>query len=339
MTRTLLTPSSRAIASRRLILALVLLLAISLVVAGIWLAFRPVAGLVQGMADADSLKISAKVSARIASLHVHEGERVTAGQHLFTLDSPEVEAKYRQASALLDAARAQADKATEGARNEQIRAAEANWRRAKAASDLAVTTAARLENLYREGVVTRQKRDEARMQATSAAAMTEAARAQYDEAGTGARQEDKDAANAQVRQAEAAVAEVEAAREETLGMAPTSGEISKRLADVGELVPAGYPVFTLIDIDNLWVSFTLREDQFGGVNMGRTLHGDIPALGLTAVPFNVYFISPAGEFATWRATRQSAGYDIKSFEVRARPQQAVAGFRPGMSVLFSWPQP
>ncbi len=323
----------------RLLLLLAVSLALAVVLVGLWLAFRTTTGLVQGMADADAIKVSAKIPARIAELHVSEGERVTAGQRLFTLGSPEVEAKLRQATAMLDAARAQADKATEGARTEQIRAAEANWQRAKTASDLARTTATRLDRLHNEGVISRQQRDEALAQASAAEALTKAARAQYDEALAGARREDRDAADAQVRQAEAAVAEVTAARNETLGVAPASGEVSKRLADVGELVPAGYPVFTLVDIDNMWVSFTLREDQFSGVNMGSVIKGDIPALGLTGVDFAVYFINPAGDFATWRATRQSAGYDVKSFEVRARPVTPVANFRPGMSVLFPWPQP
>ena len=323
----------------RLLLLLIVFLALAVVIVGLWLAFRTTTGLVQGMADADSVKVSAKIPARIAELHVREGERVTAGQHLFTLDSPEVEAKFRQATAVLDAARAQAEKASEGARVEQISAAEANWQRAKAASDLARTTAVRLDRLHSEGVVTRQQRDEALAQASAAEALTRAARAQYDEALAGARREDRDAADAQVRQAEAAVAEVTAARDEALGLAPASGEVSKRLADVGELVPAGYPVFTLVDIDNMLVSFTLREDQFDAVGMGHALKGDIPALALTGVDFQVYFINPAGDFATWRATRQSAGYDVKSFEVRARPVEPVANFRPGMSVLFPWPQP
>ncbi len=323
--------------SRLLLLAV--LLALAVVFIGLWLAFRTATGLVQGMADADSIKVSAKIPARIAELYVREGERVAAGQQLFRLDSPEVDAKFRQATAVLDAARAQAEKAAEGARVEQISAAEANWQRAKSASDLARTTASRLDRLHRDGVISRQQRDEALTQASAAESLTKAARAQYDEALAGARREDKAAADAQVRQAEAAVAEVTAARDETLGLAPASGEVSKRLADVGELVPAGYPVFTLVDIDNLWVSFTLREDQFGDVSMGRTLKGDIPALQLTGVDFQVYFINPAGDFATWRATRQSAGYDVKSFEVRARPTKPLANFRPGMSVLFPWPQP
>lgn len=323
---------------RRLLLALVVF-ALSIVALGLYLSLFVRADLVQGMADADSLKVSAKISARIAELYTYEGQRVTIGEQMFRLDSPEVEAKYNQAKAAVEAAQAMAAKAEDGARSEQITAAQANWTRAKAASDLARTTANRLEGLYGQGVVSRQQRDEAVAQALASEALTHAAKAQFDEAKSGARQQDKDAAAAQVRQAQGVLAEVEAARTETLGLAPATGEVSKRLADVGELVPAGYPVFTLVDIDHMWVSFNLREDQFNQLKVGQKIIGAIPALALKDVPFEVYFISPRGEFATWKATRQSVGYDVRSFEVRVRPVAQVTDFRPGMSVLFAWPQP
>lgn len=315
---------------------LVALLAV-VIVGGLWLAMRKPDDLVQGTADADAIKVSAKITARVARLRVHEGDRVKTGQVLFDLDSPEVAAKERQVSALLDAAKAQAAKADEGARQEDIRAAAANWKRAEAAAVLARATYQRVENLYREGVVTLQKRDEALAQRRSSDEAAAAARAQYDLALAGTRSQDKLAAQAQVRQAEGGVAEVDAARAEIHGIAPSAGEVNKRLADVGELVPAGYPVFTLIDLDRIWVAFYLREEQFAGLKPGQRLRGRIPALDKDG-EFEVYFINPAGDFATWRATRQSAGYDVKSFEVRARPMRPIVGFRPGMSVLFAWPQ-
>lgn len=308
----------------------------AVVVGGLWLASRKSDDLVQGTADADTIKVSAKITARIARLHVREGDPVKPGQVLFELDSPEVQAKGRQAGALLDAARAQAAKADEGARQEDIRAAAANWKRAAASAELARATYRRVENLYREGVVTLQKRDEALAQQRSGDEAAAAARAQYDLALAGSRSQDKLAAQAQVRQAEGGVAEVDAARVEVRGLAPGAGEVNKRLADIGELVPAGYPVFTLIDLNKTWVAFYLREEQFAGLKIGQRLRGRIPALA-TDGEFEVYFINPAGDFATWRATRQSAGYDVKSFEVRARPLRPIAGFRPGMSVLFAWP--
>jgi len=325
-------------ASRRLARRLAPLLAVGVVVTGLVLAARPGPDVVQAMADGDNITVSGKVTARVARLLVHEGDHVSAGQVLFTLESPEVDAKRRQATAVLDAARAQQSKATEGTRREDIRAAEANWQRAQAAAELAQSTFRHIDTLFREGVVTQQRYDEARAQVRSAEQATAATRAQYDEALAGARRQDRDAANAQVRQAEGAVAEVQAAQDELQGRAPIAGEVSKRLADLGELVPAGYPVFTLVNMDSLWVAMHLREDEFRGVRVGARFRGDIPALALKDVPFTVYFIGPAGDFATWRATRQSAGYDVKSFEVRVRPSRRLADLRPGMSVLFRWPQ-
>ena len=306
------------------------------VVLGLWLAWRSPGDQIQGMADADTINVAAKITARVAELKVREGDRVQAGQVLFLLDSPEVAAKEQQAHGALAAAQAVADKADEGARSEDIRAAEANWRRAEAGATLAEATYQRVQNLFNEGVMTRQKRDEAQAQATSSRELARAARAQYDMALAGAREQDKRAAQAGAA-GRGAVAEVNAARVEVEGRAPVAGEINKRMADPGELVPAGYPVFTLVDIDRMWVAMNLRESQMQGLKVGSKLKGSVPALGQDG-EFEVYFINPAGDYATWRTTRQSSGYDVRSFEVRVRPVRRIEGFRPGMSVLFAWPQ-
>ncbi|NYF35054.1 efflux RND transporter periplasmic adaptor subunit [Stenotrophomonas sp. JAI102] len=321
---------------RKLGILIVLVLAI-VVVVGLWLAWRTPAEQLQGMADADTVNVAAKITARLAELKVREGDRVKAGQVLFVLDSPEVAAKEEQAHGALDAARAVADKADEGARSEDIRAAQANWKRAEAGATLGDATYQRVQNLFNEGVMTRQKRDEALAQARSSRELSNAARAQYDQALAGARDQDKRAAQGQVRQAQGAVAEVNVARDEVNGRAPVAGEINKRMSDIGELVPAGYPVFTLVDIDHMWVSVNLRESQMRGLKVGSRLRGNVPALDRDA-EFEVYFINPAGDYATWRATRQSSGYDVRSFEIRLRPVARIEGFRPGMSVLFAWPQ-
>lgn len=318
-------------------LGIVIVLLAIVVVVGLWLAWRTPAEQLQGMADADTVNVAAKITARLAELKVHEGDRVKAGQVLFVLDSPEVAAKEEQAHGALEAARAVADKAAEGARSEDIRAAQANWKRAEAGATLADATYQRVQNLFNEGVMSRQKRDEALAQARSSRELSNAARAQYDQALAGARDQDKRAAQGQVRQARGAVAEVDAAREEVNGRAPVNGEINKRMSDIGELVPAGYPVFTLVDIDRMWVSVNLRESQMRGLKNGSRLRGHIPALDRDA-QFEVYFINPAGDYATWRSTRQSSGYDVRSFEIRLRAVSRIEGFRPGMSVLFAWPQ-
>ncbi len=167
------------------------------VVLGLWLAWRSPADQIQGMADADTINVAAKITARVAELKVREGDRVQPGQVLFLLDSPEVAAKEQQAHGALAAAQAVADKADEGARSEDIRAAEANWKRAEAGATLAEATYQRVQNLFNEGVMTRQKRDEAHAQATSSRELARAARAQYDMALVGAREQDKRAAQGQ----------------------------------------------------------------------------------------------------------------------------------------------
>ncbi|MEN5264650.1 efflux RND transporter periplasmic adaptor subunit [Stenotrophomonas sp. TWI587] len=336
MNDTLQAPADAPPPKKRKAGILIALVLAIVVVVGLWLAWRTPAEQLQGMADADTINVAAKITARLAELKVREGDRVKAGQVLFVLDSPEVAAKEQQAQGALEAARAVADKADEGARSEDIRAAQANWKRAEAGATLADATYQRVQNLFNEGVMTRQKRDEALAQARSSRELSNAARAQYDQALAGARDQDKRAAQGQVRQAQGAVAEVDAARDEINGRAPMAGEINKRMSDIGELVPAGYPVFTLVDIDRMWVSVNLRESQMRGLKVGTRLHGNVPALDRDA-EFEVYFINPAGDYATWRATRQSSGYDVRSFEIRLRPVTPVEGFRPGMSVLFGWP--
>ncbi len=313
-------------------------LMVAVVAAGLWLAWQPPAGQVQGIVDAREFRVASKVTGRLAAVHVQEGQRVAAGQLLASIDSPEVAAKEMQVQAAVEAAESQADKAEAGARRTDIVAAEAQWKRAVAAADLARVTFERVSRLADDGVVAGQKRDEARTSMTAAAEAARAARAQYDAAVAGARSEDLRAARAQAAQARGAAAEVDAARTETRIVAPAAGEVGRRLAQPGEIVSAGYPVLLLTEVQAPWVTVTLREDQMSGVRVGRELVGSVPALEGRTARFRVSFMAPAGDYATWRATRQSSGFDIRGFEVRLAPVQPLPGLRPGMSVLFDWPQ-
>lgn len=313
-------------------------LVIGIVALGLWLAWSPQAGQVQGIVDAREYRVASKVTGRLAAVLVTEGAAVKAGQLLARIDSPEVSAKEMQVKAAVEAAQSQADKAETGARRTDITAAEAQWRRAAAAADFARVTFERVNRLASEGVVAGQKRDEARTNMIAAQEAERAARSQYDAALSGARVEDRRAALAQADQARGAAAEVAAASAETRILAPATGEVGRRLAQPGEIVGAGYPVLLLTEVQAPWVTVTLREDQMKDVAKGSEFTGTIPALGDKSARFKVSFIAPAGDYATWRATRQSEGFDVKGFEVRLTPVKRVPGLRPGMSVLFDWPQ-
>lgn len=331
-------PAADPAPARRRWLPLVGIGVLALLALGLWLAYRPAPDQLQGMVDARELRIASKVAGRLAAVHVAEGQRVAAGQLIATLDSPEVAAKARQAQAAVEAAGQQADKAAAGPRPSEISAVEAQWRRAEAAATLARTTYERTSRLAAQGVVAGQKRDEARTNMVASEEAARAARAQYDTALAGARIEDRRAARAQVAQAEGAAAEVDAARAETRLFAPAGGEVGRRLAQPGEIVGVGFPVMMLTEVDAPWVTLTLREDQLRGLKRGALLTGRVPALGRTARRFRVIYLAPAGDYATWRATRQSSGFDVKSFEVRLIPVGRIDGLRPGMTALFDWPQ-
>ena len=302
---------------------------------GLYKAFQPQKLPLQAQMEAQEVNVSSKVTGRVGSLNVKLGQTVKAGEILFELDSPEVQAKIDQATAAEQAARAVASKAEAGARPEEIEAARYNWQRAQTGSDMAHTTYKRVEAMFEQGVLARQKRDEAHAQWQAALKLELAAKAQYDMAKKGARIEDKEAANAQVRQVEGVLSEAEIARSETRIHAPTDGQVAKIQIQPGELAPQGFPVVTLVNLADAWAVLQVREDEMGAYGM-ETLHqGEVPALNLS-VEYKVSSIAVLPDFATWRAARPG-GTDLRTFEIRLRPTSAVEGLRPGMSVLFPAP--
>jgi HlyD family secretion protein len=291
----------------------------------------------QGETDAKHVNVAAKVSGRVDSLYVLEGDSVQRGEIVATLDGPEIRAKAAQAVAARDAARALRDKAQHGSREQDIRAARNNWLRAVASATIAETTYVRLDRLEREGVVPAQKRDEAEASLRASREGAEAAKAQYDLATAGARSEDKAAAFADLRRAEGAVAEAESYVSENVLRSAVDGQVLNKIMEQGELVSPGQPVITIVDLSDQWITLNLREDRLAGLRIGDTLLATIPAVDSAARRFAVYYISPLGAFATWRATREAGGFDVRTFEVRARPVRPLPALRPGMSALVEWP--
>lgn len=314
------------------LVAVVLVLGAGLFALQRW-ASRPQQLYVQGQVEVRRVMVSAKIPGRLFSINVREGDVVEKGQELATLHSPEIEAKQQQAMGAVRAAEAQFDKAQKGARSEEIRAAKAAFERANEAATLAQTTYERVQKLFDEGVVAVQKRDEAQTQMKTAQSAAEAARAQYEQAMAGARSEDKAATAGLVMQAKGGRAEVQAYMDETRLLAPITGEITMKAAEAGEIVAAGMPVLAISDLSDAWVVFNLREDQLPGLAKGTKLKVQIPALKSTA-ELEVYYIAPMGDFATWRSSKESGGFDLKTFEVRARSAEPIQNLRPGMSVLL-----
>lgn len=302
---------------------------------GFWMGTHPSEEPLYGVMQAKTVDVAAKVTGRVETLPVHEGDTVSAGQLLMTLDIPEVEAKLKEVEALKSAASARQSLVDEGARPQEIRAAKAQMQRAQAGQELAQKTFNRVHALYREGLISKQKHDEALAQKKSADELLAAAKEQYDIALTGARTQEKQAATALTAQATGGVEQVESLVKEKNVTSPIASEVSRIYVEVGEVAAAGLPLATLVDLSDQWVVFNIREDDMPKITKGAVLSAEIPALNAKNVQFKVYFINPRGDYATWRATRQSSGYDLRTFEVRARPVQPVSDLRPGMSVIVN----
>lgn len=308
-------------------------LLLAFVLWGFWRAAQPPVPYFQGQMEARETDVAPKVTARIARVAVTEGQQVRAGDLLLEMDSPEVRAKLAQAQAAQEAAQAVADKARHGARPQEVAMARLTWQRAQAAADLARTSYQRVQSLFDQGLVSAQKRDEAHTNWRAAQAQADAAHAQYDMAASGARAEDQTAAAAQARQVAAVVAEVQAAEAETQLASPVGGEVAKVLVQPGELSPQGVAVVTVVDLQDQWVVLNVREDALSRFALGSRFTGQLPALQGREVEFTVSYVAVLPDFATWRTTRGSQGFDARTFEVRARPAQPIPGARPGMSVL------
>jgi len=303
-----------------------------------WIVLKPAPLVLQGQAEAEEVRISGKVPGRIDHFLVTEGQKVSKGDTLVVLSSPELEAKLEQASSAEEAAHAQNLKARKGARAEQIAGAYELWQKAEAGVTLAEKTRTRVQNMFRDGVVASQKNDEAEANYLSAVATAKAAKSQYEMAVNGAEQEDKMAAQAMVNRARGAVSEVRSYLSETILLAPIQGEVSDIFPKQGELVGSGTPILSIVDLNEVYTVFNIREDLLPRIKEGTLMTASIPALGLKDIKLKVYYIKDMASYATFKATKMNGGFDVKSFEVRARPVGKVAGLRPGMSILVNYDQ-
>ena len=289
--------------------------------------------IIQGQVEVSEYRVSSKVPGRILELRVKEGDFVNVGDTLAIIDAPEVRAKMQQAQGAEEGAAAMEQMARNGARKEQVQGAYQLLQQAKAGLEIAEKSYQRVQRLYDEGVMSAQKRDEAYANYKALEAQCKAAQSQYEMAVNGARREEKLAAQAQVQRARGAVQEVDAYIGETVQTAQMAGEVSSIYPKVGELVGTGSPIMTISMMDDLWATFNVREDQLQGMQVGTELTAFVPAFNRD-LRLKVYYLKDQGSYAVWKATKANGQYDLKTFEVKARPVEKLDGLRPGMSLVI-----
>lgn len=290
--------------------------------------------IIEGQADATSIRIAGKLPGRVEKIYVSEGDWVKAGDTLVHIHSSLADAKLMQAEGMETVARSQNRKVDAGTRSQIIQAARDLVTQAEAAVEITGKTYKRMENLYREGVMSEQKRDEAKAAYDAAVAARKAAQSQLDLAIAGAQKEDKESAAAMVDVAKGGVAEVQSLLDDQYLTAPTDGQIDQIYPEESELVSLGAPLMSLLKLDDKWVTFNVREELLSTFTLGSEIEVMIPALDKKTVKVKIFYVRDLGSYATWRATKATGEWDSKTFEIKARPLAPLPELRPGMSVIY-----
>lgn len=314
-------------------LLLVVLVTAAIALAGLFL-LKPPADIIEGQAEATSVRISGKLPGRVTEIFVKEGDMVRAGDTLIHIHSSLAEAKLMQATEMKKAAAAQNKKIDAGTRSQIIQGARDLVAQASAARGITQKTYDRMENLYKEGVISEQKRDEAKAAYDAAVAAEQAAQSQLSLAIAGAQKEDKESAAAMVGVAQGGINEVDALLEDQYLVAPCDGQIDQIYPQTGELVSLGAPLMSLLKTQDKWVTFNVREELLKDFKLGSKIHVMIPALDKQKTELEVYYLRDMGSYATWRATKSTGQWDSRTFQVKARPVKPIKDLRPGMTVVY-----
>ena len=291
--------------------------------------------ILQGQIETTEIRISGKLPGRIDTFLVKEGQNVKIGDTLVIINSPEALAKFEQVNAFENIAKFQNQKIDEGTRKQIVESMLQLWNKAKSDLQLAQTTYNRILSLYKDRVVTSQRKDEVEALYKAALAGERAAYQQYQLAVDGAQIQDRESARSLVNAAKGSVNEVQALLQDARLTAPNNGQISNIYPKRGELVGAGMPIMSLVVLDDAYVVLNVREDLLPHFKMNGVFNGSVPALGEESIKFKINYISPLGSYATWRSTKQTGSYDLRTFEIHAVPEPIIEGLRPGMSVLVN----
>ena len=320
---------ARSMAGRRLLGLGVVLLAAC--IGGYFLLRAEPAPPIAGVVRATEVRIAPEVGGQLATIKVHKGDTVHAGDVVGELSAIELTASVGQARAVLDAATADRNNVYAGVRAEQVATLAAEIAKAKSRLDYAQQQLSRTATLARTDTASQQELDQANNDAAAAQADVAEAEANHAAAVAGPTQEERGIADAQVKAAAAALAVAERQLGKTVLRAPADGIVSVIVAEIGENVHAGQPVLAIAATGQQWLSFNVREDMLHGLTVGTAVrlardgtHETMPAV--------VTEMRPLGTFATWQAERAVGDHDRNTLRLRLDPQGNANGLEPGMTV-------
>ena len=288
-----------------------------------------------GLFETTQVRVASEIPGRIDSIFVKLGEQVEKGQLLASIDSEILDAKIQQAQGVYSAAASVNEKANKGAREEEILAVKNKYEMAKGQFEFADKSYLRLLNMHKDSLISSQQMDEMTFKRNAAEEQMKAAEAMCKMAQKGARTEDKKAAKGQLDAVEGQVNEAMAYYNQLKIYAPTSGEVSAKMAQESEVMPAGYPLFTIQKLEEIHAVIHIREDLLTNFKLGTEIEGSLPAFDNEIRKFKVTYIAPMADFADWIPTADKGRMDMKTFEIHLYPVETNTDLRPGMSINIS----
>ena len=278
-------------------LTLLLMLIVALGAAYWWLHSQPVLppGIASGNGrlEADEIDIDTKFAGRIAKLNADEGDLVKAGQVIAVMDTRDLQAQLAQYQQLVLQAQRTLDQA------------KANYVQQQAVVKFAQQEVARTSKLVPKGFATVETLDQQTQLLDSAQATLSA-----DEAAIGAAQHALDAATHQVEYYAVEIADNQL-------VAPKAGPIEYRVANVGEVLPAGGKVFTMLDASYVYMDIYLPTEAAGRVRIGSDARIVLDAYPNHVIPAKIVFIASQAQF-TPKTVETKDERDKLMFRIRVR---------------------
>lgn len=209
-----------------------------------------------------------KISGYIENIYVRLGDKVLKGQLIAQIDKADYLQKVKEVEARVLHAKAQLLEIETGTRIEEIRKAEEAVRQAESRFNNAKIQRERIEALYKRGVISKKEYDISEMEFTVSEAQLESAREHLKLLKEGARKEEREAAQARLKEVEALLAQERLKLQYTQIVAPFSGEISRRYVDPGSLVSPSTPIVNIVHADTLKVIANILEKDVPYIKIG-----------------------------------------------------------------------
>ena len=282
-----------------------------------------------GFIEATQVRVSTQISGTVTELLAVEGERVQKGSLLAVLERKDLAEQLAAAEAALSGAGARRGDMEAGARRQEIRQAEAALEQAGAQYKKAVQDTARYRQLYSQEAAAEAMYDDVMTKYEVAGAQVKQAEERLALLKAGTRPKQILASKAAETQAEKSYDALKATYAYTRIESPISGVVQVKNAEQGEVVPPNFPVYTLLNPDDLWVRVYIPETEIPRIKPGAA--AEIMLDAFPEKPFSgvVTFISPEAEFTPRNVQTKEERVNLV-FEVKIAIHNPADAVRPGI---------